>query len=91
MLIEEFVLEFVQKINEPNLNRLSSSVISSSSTRVRNKIKQTKFKSSILASMTGLIISLEKFLQQLCCTRLLVGREVLMLFKEWTQIFSELD
>jgi hypothetical protein len=84
------VLEFVQKINEPNLNRLSSLVISSSSTRVRNKIKRTKFKSSILAAMTGLSISLEKFLQQLCCTRLLVGREVLTLFKEWTQIFSEL-
>jgi hypothetical protein len=51
-LIEQLVnkLELARKINELSLNKLSSFVISSSLSRVRNKIKRTKLKHCILGS-----------------------------------------
>lgn len=59
-LIEQILnkLEFARKINDPTLNKLSSLVIHSSSALVRNKIKWTKLKHSILNSITTLSLIL---------------------------------
>jgi len=66
---------FENKMNRAwTLNKLSSSVISSNLTRVRNKIKRIDFESSILGSITIITTSLAKFLQQLCCIRLLTEK-----------------
>lgn len=65
-LIEQLVkkFEFVQKINELSLNRLSSSVVSMTSTHVQSKIKQIKLKYSILDLITALLVSPHKLYQQ---------------------------
>jgi hypothetical protein len=53
-------LEFVKKITEHSLNRLSGSVISSSSTRVRKKLNEPSLNiqySARLGSITALKVS----------------------------------
>jgi len=52
MLIELNKFEFIQKTTKSSLNILSSSVISSNSGCVQNKIKWTELEHSILSLIT---------------------------------------